>query len=74
MISLAQEDAKMASKKVCPKCQTEMTASQSQAVLPSQLDTALADQATAFSLKIGLPVQPYYCPKCRYVEMYYSPA
>jgi hypothetical protein len=43
------------------------------AVLPAELDSNLVDYPTAFSLKSGIPVQPYICGSCRFIELYYAP-
>jgi hypothetical protein len=59
--------------KICPKCKKSMIPSGSPAFLPAQLDNGLVNYPTAFSLKAGIPVQPYICGSCRFVELYYGP-
>lgn len=61
-------------KKVCPKCQTEMIVSEIKAVIPAQQDTRRSDKLDAISVRSGVPVLPYHCPNCSYLELYYSPA
>lgn len=60
----------MNEEKLCPKCETPMRLHEYTLALPIHLDERYERQGRKFSDQNALAVRPYFCPKCRYIELY----
>ena len=59
--------------KLCPKCSQPMNLMDSLTGLPRYTHVgarAVSDETPAISLSDVLTVELYFCPNCRFVEMY----
>ena len=58
----------MSESKKCPKCGKNMIA-QLACILPAILDPT--QSKLAISSDKGIPIQPYHCDSCGYIEIYH---
>jgi Zn-finger nucleic acid-binding protein len=60
-------------RKTCPKCSDVLSKVDVTVALPRCIDDGIrkvGDPTPAISLSSVLPVEMYYCPTCRFVELY----
>jgi len=55
----------------CPKCETLMRTVGPVFAIPAARDVKAHPESAAISTATALPVLPYHCPKCGYIELYY---
>lgn len=56
--------------KLCPKCKNPLRLHEYTVALPAHLDERLVYDGRKFTDRQALAVRPYFCPLCRYVELY----
>lgn len=60
--------------KICPKCTDVMTLVKTTGAIPKCIEEvggrSVGDKTPAISISDVLTVEMYYCPSCRFVELY----
>jgi hypothetical protein len=70
---IASEREILMDDKICPKCSTPMNLAETMGAIPKHIGEGArlrSDKTPAISTSDVLTVTLYYCPSCRFVELY----